>query len=1036
MSDVGRYVPSATTPEQGRGELRSFIRYALSKLRSRNEHHRFEHLCEAIARQRITPNIVAGTGPVSAGGDQGRDFESFIGFAHGRLRDLGARMGISEQASIVFCCTTEQGDLIKKINSDLDRLTASGSSVDVVVYFCEQDMPTATRHKVIDTASNAHHVRLEVLDGQSITGILCDRDTFWVAVDFLDVPTHLAPIETGPEWYESSRNRWLTRSSPASTSGDVVELTACLRFATHHDASRGDIEMWLDRFAPLLVSDVDVQLKRRARYETAVARLRGLGDLRPADSLVRDLLREATTSDYVEELDSAETICMYAQGAWLFSATDLTAEEIETFASNIESHVRQLLEMSPASERRSRLLWVLGRLSLRSDLTLLHGKRSDRKQISMPPPMSKGKWETLLKERPQGTREPLLRPVNPAGALTAWSEVVDLLDFTPLFPVLAFAESVSLRASELEEHSDWLSLVSRLDVRVAQVSGKQATAGLARYRSRSLRAAGRPFRALAELHAARTDLMGADTRDEGAEALLETAQIYLDLGLLYAAKHYALAGGALAAAEDDDDHPLIASSLILTCHCDFLAGNWFSMMALLPSALAAHANLRFAANELLEWEDLMKLLWFLGVVTQFVRRSSDPKLSTWVTSRIERGGVDREELAGGEVPELLPEGDEQSVARFVYEQLGQAPFVDTGSNRVITFSANGVRWRIRSHNTFDDVRAAERFAAATQTLIGALGEIDLVLVETTVDVRIRTVKPRAGGKPRRSEPKLAGRPEDQTHAWEVTLTRDLGPHSVEALAATAEVAGTAAALLTSLSLLPTASLKPIIEEVVETGSMFRAIFPHIRYDRAYAVLSHEDFDEDERRYFKPLGPLGYGEPVLSDQLAPRRDPGPVFRGETPEERVSGRYGAYAKTLRITVPRLSAEASFQEVVSTLRAKGWKDWHLLMAISNQVLNFRIEVEDQDVSDPAIRDRLMSLEPEDPLSPQIEPANVTVEALERWLMTSVGATVDAFGLEIRGPFSQEEILGLLANRYDYWGVDSPHLDPFQPGGSPFFK
>lgn len=53
------------------------IRLALGSLAADNAHHSFEHLCRHIAKRRIASNVLPATGPVSAGGDQGLDFETF-----------------------------------------------------------------------------------------------------------------------------------------------------------------------------------------------------------------------------------------------------------------------------------------------------------------------------------------------------------------------------------------------------------------------------------------------------------------------------------------------------------------------------------------------------------------------------------------------------------------------------------------------------------------------------------------------------------------------------------------------------------------------------------------------------------------------------------------------------------------------------------------------------------------------------------------------------------------------------------------------
>jgi hypothetical protein len=61
------------TPEEA-GKL---IRFALSELAAENAHHDFEHLCRHLTRRKICPNIIPATGPVSGGGDQGADFETY-----------------------------------------------------------------------------------------------------------------------------------------------------------------------------------------------------------------------------------------------------------------------------------------------------------------------------------------------------------------------------------------------------------------------------------------------------------------------------------------------------------------------------------------------------------------------------------------------------------------------------------------------------------------------------------------------------------------------------------------------------------------------------------------------------------------------------------------------------------------------------------------------------------------------------------------------------------------------------------------------
>jgi hypothetical protein len=58
-------------------QLAAYIRFQLEQLKAQNKHHEFEHLARHFARLRICESVLPATGPVGAGGDQGRDFESY-----------------------------------------------------------------------------------------------------------------------------------------------------------------------------------------------------------------------------------------------------------------------------------------------------------------------------------------------------------------------------------------------------------------------------------------------------------------------------------------------------------------------------------------------------------------------------------------------------------------------------------------------------------------------------------------------------------------------------------------------------------------------------------------------------------------------------------------------------------------------------------------------------------------------------------------------------------------------------------------------
>lgn len=160
------------------------IRYALSRLPSRNGHHEFEHLCRELARLRITPNILPATGPVSAGGDQGRDFETFRTCIQERLP--GTFLAAERDIRIVFACTLQRENLATKIKNDLRAITDSGQA-DRVYFFCEQDIPVAARHELCKRAHENYGVDLEIIDGQALSELLAAEDCMWIAERYLGI---------------------------------------------------------------------------------------------------------------------------------------------------------------------------------------------------------------------------------------------------------------------------------------------------------------------------------------------------------------------------------------------------------------------------------------------------------------------------------------------------------------------------------------------------------------------------------------------------------------------------------------------------------------------------------------------------------------------------------------------------------------------------------------------------------------------------------------------------------------------------------
>ena len=142
-----------------------YIRFQLEQLTVHNEHHAFEDICVRVAKRRVSSNLRLATGPVSGGGDQGRDGESYYTRLPEELPGAGGFVGAASTVPVVVACTAQKSGIEAKIRADLTTI-AKGEPVERVAYFTVADVNTAIQHNLKRQARDNHGVGLDVFDGQ------------------------------------------------------------------------------------------------------------------------------------------------------------------------------------------------------------------------------------------------------------------------------------------------------------------------------------------------------------------------------------------------------------------------------------------------------------------------------------------------------------------------------------------------------------------------------------------------------------------------------------------------------------------------------------------------------------------------------------------------------------------------------------------------------------------------------------------------------------------------------------------------------
>ena len=997
-------------------ETRRQIRYELSQLSARNGHHDFEEMTRMLARNTVSRNILPATGPVSSGGDQGRDFETFRTQLSGQVLEIGEQIGIRNGDPVSFACTLQIEGIGSKIISDVARIMSEGTEVTHIVYYCEVDIPVRRRHELQDQAREAHGVHLEIFDGHGIAEQLSDWHLYWIAEEFLRLPARVLPSAPDrPDWYEDDLRRWRTSEHTPTTPGDLVDLSSCARYATFHEEAALDLPFWIEKLGELLREEVPTSVQQKACYEIAVAQLRGLLDLRPADHLVAQHIADAIESDEPSVLHDASVLLMYCIGARGRGLTNHNEQQIRDWNEQLQIRLIELLESAGQPGRRCYLLETLGWLRCQPDLV---AARREGIEYKLEPDIPRLSLEEIEELASAGPQEPIEVPLmDLRGALDAWEDMISLLPEARLFPVDQIGEIIRYSAPLLVADERYDSVVTTIDERIAEVAGAAAAASNARDRAMIFYRDGRLLDALRDVHRARIKWFSGETTRGLLLASLMTSQIYRELELPLAAKYYAMSVGLLVADQDQD---LTAPACFLAATNDYHQAAWFSTLAF--SDLAFRAHLTFTVDPYnQEIHTSLPFAFFELTVIRAIARAANEAYAVYVDQVLDAMGLNSvldSFLDSMDVPLWWESMGLEQLSERVVEQLGRPAFSDGGEIRTISWRALGVDWSVQFRNNYETTIVAERLAAISQIAIAELSLEDPVLIPTHVNFQIET-----GAE---EDELTCEKSEDEV--WHVRIpiapARQTG-EDFENI--TTSMLAAVITVIQSISLLSQNEFSNLLESAMSHGLLAKLLNGSV-YDVMYRLLIPESvFDAAPRMTCPPLiSNESSGQPAQATLLEPKR-PGRYFSQEEQLQHIRNRYLRLRELLPLTISALREDPAFLDVVERLRAAGWKDWHILLAIFNIGYNYRLSVLPQ----PTTVEEARQVSEQVMNNPETEPAPIylfTEEAMRHALQVSYFSTLKHWGLEPHeGPYDVEAIEKLLTERYFYWDDDVPHDDPF---------
>lgn len=1004
-------------------QVRHEIRFALSQLRPRNGQHEFETMTRTLARATVTRNLLPATGPVASGGDQGRDFETFPTQLPGQVQKIGRRIGVPDRAMAGFACTLQQGDLRPKVREDVNKIMASGTEVDHVVYYCEADVPVAHRHALVDWARDEHELKLIVFDGAAIAEHLADNATYWIAETYLHLPARILPAPVDrPDWYEEDLARWHADTDPIDTMGRLLDLAGCLHYAAYYREGRADIPFWLDRLEGVLEAGRPQMLRRRALYELIVAHARGLTDLTPVDDRVSEYFEDALTATDGQHLSDATLVLMYVIAIVGRDKSSHTADTLRSWNCGLQQRAGELLELDPQPGATCVLLDALAWLRLQPNVVAAeeqgtgYALSDDVNDMSAHERMEAYEAGELIR-----VNVPL---VDVPGSLEAFHHLTQVMDDAPLFPVETIARILNLHALAMVDLPHYDEVVAAVDARLKTTNGEAAAANTALVRAQTLAGGGRLVPALKYLHRARNGLFSGEVHYELVEATLATSLAFRDLSLYMASKQYALAASYLVSRASPAQHSL---GLAYAAYADYHQGAWCSAAHLNVDALLSHRVLAEQPMDFNEHGWLSGAFFELTQIRALARSAGEP-YESHIEALIADGGLNH--VVDGLLASAL-EGeaawfdgiDPEEHANLAVESLGRPPFEDTTAIRHIRFDCLGTTWSVRFRNQYADVAVGERFAAALQIVLANLADRDLGLLPMQRTIYVTALPADAD----LDAHDMDSSPHDARLSVSLPTVSEVTPDSASAVARDTSAAVSAA--IVGVSTLPEEELKKLIVAGLEDNLLTNLAFG-VPYDTLWrSVVSEEDFDARPHAC-EPLTEKTATTKAPHREISSPTAPGPGYTREKSAEEIQYRYDDLPPRMRPTLAALAADADFGEVVAELRAEGWKDWQLLIAVHNVAKSARHQftVPPSQAERKALVARFMEPEPEgDPIAVSL----FTAQALRASrLAFVVSSAQNSWGLYIRPePLPAHAVLDLMFDRYGWREDDVDHADPFAP-------
>jgi hypothetical protein len=868
-------------------KVKQAIRFALSNLRSQNDHHLFEKLCFDVVKQKIYSNIIPSTGPVSAYGDMGIDFQTFKSFIE---------YGFISDKKVIFACSLQCDGIENKIKNDVAKIHENFSEITSVYYFCESNIAIGKQEQLKKQAKETTQIDLEILDGEAITSLLSDYDLYWIAEQYLGIQSDLYPMPKHNEWYKEYRDKW-NKATPISAK-DFLEIKCALRRSTFIKELKIDLPFWILKIETYINKpDLD-DLARRANYEIVVATLRGKNDIKKFDELLKNYF-----NDHKMKLKSSieDGIClvMYAFGAKKFGS-QVSSKLIHKWKNKILYELEELLK---DNKNNPYLLYL--KCQIESYMILLLDKKtSDEKKANQ--------------------------------FLTLWIELINQNELHPLFPINKLSDlmDVFIDIPFLSDSGLYLTLTEKIDELNSKKYGDNAAAEQCRNRAIKFYNRKQYHKAIQQLHTTKIKWFQDKTIYGSMLATYLIGECYQKIGLTYASKYYYMLSIYLSIRKDDISLNKNLPRFLYSLACnDYLNGSWVKFFDILNCYFVSfYLHERSPLN--LDTEEQQHLVCYASLINYL--GSFEEEYKPFIKSIINKLECDND------LKDILLENlfdnlknnkkDFSHYWKEYQKALSGRPFSDVGKDFLITFNTSGIRWKIRSENDWDYIIIAEEFASLTQIFLLELYEKDINHIKGDLIINIIPSD--------NIEAKIVEKPGNTLFEYDCfipNLNQKIDDQNINNYLIS--ILSCLTVVLDGFSLLKKEDILNILEDLFKSH-IFNKFFFIGLYRSIYTNCYKKDFlsnlSVDSLCKFKK--DIAFSSELDADlfQYNKIHD---NFDKEKAENTIRSRYDNSFKMLNLLLKDLNKNSVFQANIKSLKEDGYLDWEIMSSLANIMLNIKV-------------------------------------------------------------------------------------------------